>query len=166
MNPRQSAVVRRATALIAAASLFLDTACYSYLPPVGGTLPVASELRIELTPEGTVALQPALGPRIRVVEGRLRSTDSDGTALVDVDQLTSMDGASAPFAGRDAVRVPRSAIARADVRTLDRKQSWTAAAIVGGIFLAAVITALIKARSRASGDVGRIGASPPDIRAP
>ena len=166
MKQGHPTAVRSAVAFTAAASLLFNTACYSYLPPAGGTLVAGSELQIELTAEGSVTLQPELGPRIRLLEGRLRSTESDGAALFDVDQLTSIDGTAALFTGRGAVRIPRSAIARADVRTLDRKRSWTVAGVMGGIFLVAIITALIKSRSRSNGDAGRIGASPPELRRP
>ena len=156
----------RGVALVGAGALLVNSACYSYLPPPGGTLPADSEVQVELTADGSAQLQPVVGPRIRIVEGRVRAIDADGNPTIDIEQLTSWDGAVAPFTGRDAVRVPRAAIARAAVRTLDRKRSWTVAGVMGGVFLAAVITALAKARSRASGNPGRIGGSPPDLRAP
>ena len=161
-----SSARRRAAGAAALAGLLCNTACYSYLPPPGGTLPAGGDVRVELTAEGSAALQSAIGPRIHLMEGRLRSMESDGAAMMDIDQVTSWEGAVADFTGRDAVRIPRAAIARADVRTLDRRRSWTAAGVMGGVFLVAVITALAKARSRASGDPGRLGGSPPDLRVP
>jgi len=157
---------RAATAAVAAAALLVNTACYSYLPPPGAVLPAEGDVRIELTADGSAAMQAAIGPRIRLIEGRIRATDADGTPTVDVEQLTSWDGVTVAYAGRAPVRVARSGIARADLRTFDRKRSWVAAGVMGGVFLAAVITALEKARSRASGDPGRIGGSPPEIRLP
>jgi hypothetical protein len=152
--------------VIAGASLLLNTACYSYLPPPRGGAPADGDARIELTADGSAAMQSAIGPRIRIIEGRIRATDANGIATVDVEQLTSWDGIVVVYAGRGPVLVPRSGIARVDVRTLERKRSWIAAGVIGGVFVVAVVTALLKARSRASGDPGRIGGSPPDIRLP
>jgi len=159
-RPRNSAWV------IAGASLLLNTACYSYLP-ARVALPVAdTDVRLELTAEGSAAVQGAVGPRIRLIEGRVRATDATGNIVVDVEQLTSWDGLVVPYTGRDPVRIARSSIARADIRTLNRKNSWVAAGVIGGVFVIAVVTALLKARSKASGDAGRIGGAPPDIKAP
>lgn len=162
MRPRR----RAAAAVAGAVALLVNTACYSYLPPPGGTLEPGRDARVELTTEGSATLQAAVGPRIRVIEGRVRNADADGNATVDVEQLTSWDGVAADYAGRDPVRIPRSAIARAGIRTLDRQRSWVAAGVIGGVFAIAVVTALAKARSRASGSQGRIGGSAPDIRSP
>lgn len=158
--------LRRFTALIGAASIALQTACYSYLPAPGGRPGPDTEVMLELTGEGTQALQPVLGPRIRRIEGRVQSTEADGATLMTVDQVTSFDGVTLPFTGRDAVRVPSGMYLRADVRTLDKKRSWTAAGIIGTTFVVVVATALAKARSRNSGGQGRLGGSAPDIRAP
>lgn len=157
---------RRAALLAACGALLLNTACYAYLPALGGTVPRGSDVRIELSAGGTSGLQSALGPRVRVIEGRVLEADSDGNATLTVERLTSLDGVTVDFTGREPVRITRADVARADLRSLDRKRSWVAAGVMGGVFLAAVITALANARSRASGDQGRIGGSPPDIRAP
>lgn len=157
----------RTVALLAGCgALLLNTACYAYLPALGGTVPTGSDVRIELTATGTSALQSAVGPRVRFIEGHVQLADSDGNASVIVERLTSLDGLAVNYLGRDPVRITRADVAKADLRTLDRKRSWVAAGVMGGVFLVAVVTALAKARSRASGDPGRIGGSPPDIRAP
>ena len=150
----------------AGASLLINTACYSYLPAPGGTPITGSDVQIELTADGSAALQAAIGPRIRIIEGRVRATDAAGNPTVDVEQLTSFDGLVVPYAGRDPVLIVRTNIRYVDVRTLNRRESWVAAGVIGGVFVVAVVTALIKARSKASGDPGRIGGAPPDIRAP
>jgi hypothetical protein len=152
--------------VIAGTSLLLNTACYSYLPPPGGTLPAEGDVQVELTADGSAMMQPVIGPRIHLVEGSVRAIDAEGNPTINIEQLTSWEGLTLPYAGRDPVRIPRSGIARADVRTLDRKRSWVAGGVVGGVFVVAVISALLKARSRASGGPGKITASPPDLRAP
>ena len=162
MGPRR----RAAAAVVGAAALLVNTACYGYLPPTGVGVPAQGDARIELTADGSAAMQSAVGPRIRIIEGHIRGVDSSGTATVDVEQLTSWDGLAVLYAGRGPVLVPRAGVARVDVRTLDRKRSWVAAGAVAGVFVGAVVTALMKARSRASGDPGRLGGSPPEIRLP
>jgi hypothetical protein len=159
-------VRRLFTALVAVFSLGLQTACYSYLPAPGGRPRPDTEVMLELTPEGTQTLQPVVGPRIRRIEGRVQSAEADGTTLMTISQVTSFDNVTLPFTGREVIRVPSGTYVRADVRTLDRKRSWVAAGVIGAAFVVVVATALAKARSRASGEPGKIGGSPPDIRAP
>ena len=159
--------LRAATATLAAGALFVNAACYSYLPAMGGVVVAGGDARVELTSEGSVAMQTAVGPRIRLIEGRIRQAGAaGGGATMDVEQLTSWDGLTVVYAGRGPVVIPVTAIRRADMRTLDRKRSWIAGGMIGGVFIAAVATALAKARSRPSGDVARPGGSPPDLRAP
>jgi hypothetical protein len=144
------------------AALLLQSACYSYLPAPGGRPAPETEVVLELSPEGTQTLQPVVGPRIRRIEGRVQSAEQDGATLMMIDQVTSFDGVTLPFTGREAVRVPSGSYLRADVRTLDRRRSWIAAGTVGAAFTVVVITALAKARSRNSGPEGKIGGPPPD----
>jgi hypothetical protein len=157
-----------AVGIIAAASLALNTACYTYLPVMGGVAPAEGrDAMVELTSEGSATMQPILGPRIHSFEGRVEGTQPDGATWMTVESVTSRDGVTLPFTGgRDAVRVPRDAVVRFNVRELDRRKSWIAAGVVGTLFTAVVVTALEKARSRNSGGPGKIGASPPELRAP
>lgn|GEM_PF-1343671 len=157
---------RGATALVAAGAVLLNTACYSYMPAIGGALVPGRDVRVELTSEGSAVMQAAVGPRIRLIEGRVQQAAAGGSTTMAVEQLTSLDGLTVPYAGRTALVIPATAIRRVDVRTLDRKRSWMAGGVMGGVFLAAVITALAKARSRATGDISRPGGSPPDLRVP
>ncbi|MDQ8164129.1 MAG: hypothetical protein P3A28_00030 [Gemmatimonadota bacterium] len=153
-------------AVMAVSALLINTACYSYLPAIGGALVPGRDVRVELTSEGSVAMQAAVGPRIRLIEGRVQEMAAGGSATMVVEQLTSLDGVTVPYAGRTAIAIPAAVIRRVDVRTLDRKRSWMAGGVMGGVFLAAVATALAKARSRPTGDVSRPGGSPPDLRVP
>ena len=163
---RKARRVRAVTGVIVASTLLFNTACYTYLPAPGGAPVSGSDVQIELTADGSAVMQAAVGPRIRIIEGRVRAIDAAGNPTIDVEQLTSFDGLVVPYAGRDPVLVARTNIRYADVRTLNRRKSWVAAGVVGGIFVTAVVTALIKARSKATGDPGRIGGAPPDIKAP
>ncbi len=157
---------RVAAAVVVTLSMMVNTACYSYLPVMGGALVPGRDVRVELTSEGSAAMQSAVGPRIRLIEGRVQQTTTGGSTTMAVEQLTSLDGVTVPYAGRTALVIPATAIRRADVRTLDRKRSWMAGGIMGGVFIIAVATALAKARSRATGDVARPGGAPPDLRIP
>ncbi len=157
---------RGATAVLAAGALLLNTACYSYMPAIGGALVPGRDVRVELTSEGSAVMQSAVGPRIRLIEGRVQQTAAGGSTTLAVEQLTSLDGLTVPYAGRAALVIPATAIRRVDMRTLDRKRSWMAGGVMGTVFLAAVATARAKARSRATGDVSRPGGSPPDLRVP
>jgi hypothetical protein len=157
---------RKLAIVAGTASLGVQTACYSYLPAPGGRPRPDTEVMLELTAEGTQTLQPVLGPRIRRVEGRVQSAETDGATLMFIDNVTSFDGITLPYTGREAIRIPSGMYQRADVRTLDKKRSWVAAGTIGAAFVVVVVTALAKARSRNSGAPGKIGGSPPDLKAP
>lgn len=157
---------RRTAAVVATIALTTNMACYSYARPMGGVVPSGSDVLIELTPEGSTIMQPAVGPRVHLIEGHVVDVAGDGTATVTIESVTSREGLTLPFAGRDAVRVPRAAVLRTDVRTFDKRRSWVAAGVITGAFLVVVITVLEKARSRASGSGGKISASAPELRLP
>ena len=140
---------RQALAAVAVLALTANLACYSYARPMGGVVPSGSDVLIELSVEGSGIMQPAVGPRVHLIEGQVVDVATDGTATVTIETLTSRDGITIPYAGRDAVRVPRAAVLRTDVRTFDKKRSWVAAGAITGAFLIVVITALEKARLRA-----------------
>ncbi|MBM4194237.1 MAG: hypothetical protein FJ202_07665 [Gemmatimonadetes bacterium] len=157
--------MKRTFAVVSAGSLLINTACFSYLPPAGGAVAPATDVRIELTGDGSSTMAAMIGPRVRTVSGRVRAVDAAGTTILDVEQVATWDGVATAYLGRDAVRLPREVIARADVRTLDRRRSWVAAGAISAAFVVVAAAAFAKARSRASGNHGRIGGSPPDLRA-
>jgi len=155
--------LRRLTALAGAASLLLNVACFSYLTSLAPLRP-GQDVMLQLTADGTLALAPALGQRAKVVEGYVREVGADGVALVVPERLTNVDGASGLPAAATPIRVPRDYVAKAELRTFDRRKTWVAAAVFGTVFITAVVVAIKKAKSNPTSGTILTGGGTPDIR--
>ena len=111
--------------------VLLLAGCYRYVPLEGA--PAGSDVRLYLTPDGARAVEPVLGPQTRLVAGRL-GAEQDGSVAVAVSSTTSSHGITTSWVG-DLVTIPRDAIARAQLRVLDRRRT---ALVAGGVVLAAI----------------------------
>lgn len=115
--------------------------CYTYTPAdASATMASGSELRVELTPLGASRLAALVGPRAVRVEGRLRSTGSDGAIMLVPHTIHAMDGSRSEWSGDAILRLEPDAVASFTVRRFSRRRTWmatgaaTAAAIViGGV---------------------------------
>lgn len=140
----------RVGVLLAGAALLL-TGCYDYRVTQPATSSTGTQVRVELSDQGTVAVRPALGDGVTHVEGIVREATSDQltVSLVNVqrrnERAVSWNGDLLTLAAADMREVR--------LRTLNRTKSFftiagTSAAVVGGIIALARATGLV------SGDGG------------
>lgn len=102
-------------------------ACYRLTPVEGGSPPGGTEVRIELTDEGSVRLAPMIGPQITAIDGRALET-GDTAIVVSVESVVSRGGRSMNWS-QERLAVPRSAVSSVRTRTLDRKRTWIVAVL-------------------------------------
>ena len=103
------------------------TACYSYAP-VRSTPQSGSQVALEVTDEGRVALNEKLGPGVVRLEGTLAGVEGD-ELLVDASAVRQIRGYITDLGGV-RVRVPQKYVTRMDERRLSRSRTLL---VVGGI---------------------------------
>ena len=144
-RPGASTLVRSA----AAGCFILLGACYRYTP-TNDAPGAGSDIRIRLTEAGAASLAPVLGAGTTSVTGRVvSSTDSDVILIVS----ETGRGESRVSWGGERVTLPRSALAGAEQRSLDRGRTIGVAAIgVGAAGVIALVVNAIASRSGGDGD--------------
>jgi hypothetical protein len=129
----------------------LCAACYNQAPLT--TLPPAPQTHIiaQLSDSGTVVMGNALGSGVMAVEGVVEKAD-DKTWQLHMVSVDEKDGRTIDW-NQELVSFPASIIIKPQIRVLDKKKSWlAAAAVTGGAFLAARAFNLIGA----NGDKGDV----------
>ena len=123
-------MTRRAIRLRAAVLLlpWALTACRSYAPIAVEAAPVDAPVRIALTDRGSADLADVLGPRTRVVHGRVAER-ADSTVVLHVSSV-KREGIDEEQWRGEAVRVPLAAVARVERQSLSRQRS---ALLAGGV---------------------------------
>ena len=145
--PRCRALRRAVVVLGQAVVIWVLGGCYRYAPV--DELPGAgSEVRIHLTDEGIASLGPVLGAGTTNLSGRIVSA-SDSTLVVSVSE-TGRGDSHVSWAG-ERITLPRSTLARAERRSLDR---WRTVGVgAAGLGAAGLVSALVKELgSRSGGD--------------
>ena len=117
---------RRPVAIVVGV-LHLCTACYSYVP-VRSTPTPGTQVALEVTDEGRVALNDKIGPGVVRLEGTLAGVEGD-EILVDANAAKQIQGYISELGGV-RVRLPQRYVTRMDQRQLSRKKTLL---IVGGI---------------------------------
>lgn len=146
--------VRGVAMRLAAMAAMAAAGCHSYRPVTAAAVAVRDEVQLTLTPEGSRALVPVLGPGVRIVEGVVRGRQGDGAVVLSGTQLVLEGGDRRP-GPRAPVVIAADAIARSDRLTLDKGRTrLTAAAIVGG-FTTVVVAVLRGTRFRGQGTTGQ-----------
>jgi len=148
-------MTRRATAL--ALALFAG-GCYRYSAIEPNDATASSEVRLNLTDAGSLALVSTLGTSTAAAEGRIvRVTDSAyviamSSTLKRTEDPTSL--ARTMWAG-ESVSIPRSAVAGVEQRSLDRRRTAVAASVatVLGVLAAKLIVHGVGSSS-SGGDTG------------
>jgi hypothetical protein len=107
--------------------LHLCTACYSYVPVRSAPRP-GSQVALEVTDEGRVALNDKIGPGVVRLEGTLAGVEGDDL-LVDASAATQLRGYISELGGL-RVRLPQRHITRIDQRQFSRSRT---AMVVGGV---------------------------------
>lgn len=117
---------RRPVAIVVGV-LHLCTACYSYVP-VRSTPTPGTQVALEVTDEGRVALNDKIGPGVVRLEGTLAGVEGD-EILVDANAAKQIQGYISELGGV-RVRLPQRYVTRMDERQLSRKKTLL---VVGGI---------------------------------
>lgn len=112
--------------------------CYSLQPVVGNPLPLGTEVGIDITDAGRVALGGSMGPEIAQIEGRLVSRDSAEYVLA-VSMVHLLRGGEQVWTG-ERVRIKSEYVSSVKERKLSKGR--TAAMAVASV---AVIAAIIRA---------------------
>ena len=107
--------------------LHVCTACYSYAP-VRSTPQPGSQVALEVTDEGRVALNEKIGPGVVRLEGTLAGVDGDDL-LLDASAVRQVRGYITDLGGV-RVRLPQKYVTRMDERRLSRSRTLL---VVGGI---------------------------------
>jgi uncharacterized protein (DUF58 family) len=123
--------LKRATAVSVGVLQLVCTACYAYTPvqtpPAPGT-----QVALEVTDEGRVALNEKIGPGVVRLEGTLAGVEGN-ELLVDASAVRQVRGYIADLGGV-RVRLPQRFVTRMDQRQLSRKRTLlVGASIVGTI---------------------------------
>ena len=154
---RQSRSTTRTARAMVLTVVAASTACYRYVPRANTDLQVGEEVRVRLTSNGSVALQPLVGSDIIAIDGRVTAR-SDTAYGLSMGGTTKREGDSAVWSG-EAVTVPRDAIAAVEHRVLNKKKTLLMSALgVAGAALIAVIVSAVSG-SGSSGSDG--GTTPP-----
>ena len=142
--------LRRAALLLGHAAVVGTLgACYRYTP-VDDLPGAGSEVRIHLTDEGATRLGPILGTGTTSLSGRIVSA-SDSTLVVAVSE-TGRGDSHVSWAG-ERITLPRSTLARAERRSLDRRRTvGVSAAGLGAAGLVALLVYKLGSSSGGDGD--------------
>ena len=116
---------------VSVAVLHVCTACYAYTPVQTAPAP-GSQLALEVTDEGRVALNDKIGPGVVRLEGTLAGVEGD-ELLVDASAARQIHGYISDLGGV-RVRVPQRYVTRMDTRQLSRKRTL----ILGGVVVGAI----------------------------
>jgi hypothetical protein len=120
------------------AALFLaTTACYRYTPTQGNAGDVGRSVRVQLTEQGSINLAPLIGPTILTLDGTV-SAVRDTMMVLSVTNAIARNGVETSWKG-ERVDVPGAAIRSVQLRELDKRRSWMAAA--GGVAATAALGA-------------------------
>ncbi|MCC6318989.1 MAG: hypothetical protein IT361_15020 [Gemmatimonadaceae bacterium] len=108
-------------------------ACYKYVPLATPQPEVGTEVRSFLTPEGSSSLATTVGRNVTVLDGRLLEEQSNVWRLA-VSQTMTAEDRRVSWTG-EPVSVPRSAVARMELRVIDRPRTirTVIVAALGGI---------------------------------
>jgi hypothetical protein len=136
------------------ALMFASTGCFTYTH-IETSAPAATDVvRVELTDAGTVAMTPALGASVQLLEGPVLA-NSVGALEMEVRLLRRRgEGLMTEWPG-DHITIPAANIREVEAKTMDRRK--TTAAVFGGTALAAVTLYVVsKAKSLFTGDPGKV----------
>lgn len=132
---------RTASYSLAVAALALS-GCYRYVPGTAADQAAGTEVRLELTADGSQRLSSVIGADVLSLSGRILEV-SEGELALAVGRSLRRSGSEQSWTG-ERVNVPRDAIARTDRRTLDRKRTTLAsvAALLGAGLIGAILNSV------------------------
>ncbi|HSJ64468.1 MAG TPA: hypothetical protein VK922_11300 [Gemmatimonadaceae bacterium] len=120
-----------------AMAVVLSAGCYTYEPvPLVPAPAPGADLRLSITDRGTVDLRDYLGPNVERLNGQLVAADSSEVNLA-VRSVVMYNGSEQFWTG-DRIRIPRSAVAQAEVRRFSASRTgFLAALAIGGAIMLA-----------------------------
>lgn len=127
--------VRRALVLLTLSSFF--SACYLQYPVTSSVPSSGTRLVALVTDTGSVLMSNAIGPGAIEVEGVVVEADAESWRL----QLLRVDqrGGFSTRWNREIVAFPRYALTNVSAKVLDKKRSWTLAAILTVIVIGSTL---------------------------
>jgi hypothetical protein len=134
---------RRWTA-VSIGMLHVCTACYAYAPVQTPPAP-GSQVALEVTDEGRVALNDKIGPGVVRLEGTLAGVEGDDL-LVDASAVRQVRGYISDLGGL-RVRLPQRFVTRMDQRQLSRKRTLLVGGAIAGAIAAFFVTKGFSGRS-------------------
>lgn len=123
--------LRRAVGAVMAATMLMNTACYSFVPMASGASPApASQVRVVFTAEGTAAMTSSLGPRVVWADGTLSERRADGTIVVGVSQVRLQDGTDHFWSGTGVATIAPNHVQELQHRKMDKGRTRTALVVL------------------------------------
>lgn len=129
-------------------------ACYRYVPLPTPQPDVGAEVRSFLTPEGRTSLATTLGRDVSTFDGRVMTEQSNVWRFA-VTQTSTGEDRRVSWTG-EPVDVPKSAIARMQLRVLDRPKTFRTAifAVLGGVAVGLAIRGISSSDGGSGGPGG------------
>ena len=131
---RSFIVRRRALALLVPWAV---TACHGYERYSPTAVPTDAPVRVELTDRAALDLAAALGPRARLVHGRVAER-GDSALTLRVSSITRRDGIEESWRG-EPVRVPLAAVARFERERLSPTRTGLLAGGIAAVLALAIV---------------------------
>jgi len=147
-------MLRTVLAVSGALAWTIDTACYAYVPATTSAPTSGADVRVQLNNDGTVELARYLGPRVTSVDGKLTSTSADGAMVVAPSAVQVVDGSRQRWTGDETVVLPQRYVAGVQLRTIDRRKSTIAAAVIAASLVTAGAIAMRVGNSSAPTETG------------
>lgn len=111
--------------------------CYSYVPISVSEATPNRVVAAEISDVGRVALAPQAGAEVARVEGEL-SERSDSALRITVAEVRYLNGITNKWQGQDVLLRPQD-VKVMSARTFSRGRTAAAAALLGGLALAAIL---------------------------
>ena len=132
-------------------AMLVSSACYTLHPVLGVELQNGARVGLEINDAGRVALAGAMGPEISVVEGRLRSKESNDY-VVAVSSVQLLRGGEQVWKG-EPISIRNDFVSRIYERRLSTGRTVSASVAGAGVVLFLVTRAIVGA---GLGDEGRL----------
>lgn len=126
----------RPIAILAVVLQLSTTACYSYTT-VQTAPPPGTQVALEVTDEGRVALRDKIGPGVVRLEGTMAGVDSSGL-LVDAQAVRQVKGYISDLGGV-RVTLPRQYVTRIDERRFNTSRTLIVAGAIVGVVAAFIL---------------------------
>ena len=140
-GPRSIAARRLIALALATTTSLILPGCYAYVPNTSPTLAATTPVTVRLTTDGTSRLGATLGQGVNEVEGTVLTSTADSLTVAIERMYTT--GRQAFASSGTTVALPRTAIARVQVRTFSAKRTvWT---VLGAVALGAAAGATVGA---------------------